>query len=350
MSQVELAGVNSTTGSNPPGDTMEIAEDDLQEPPVDVGEETIPDWMVEEAGEGYDALLNREAGDPHLPSEEERGAPPCADYLWPSPTRRWRTVTVIEHQIDGSWDVDDVICDCGRQKGTGRHCAHAFRVIIDALQLTTYKLEWLHPHFRSGGPPGSGVFASGAALVPSVVASASTSEEGNSSILPAGTTSSTFRGALLTNSQRTDGNGSTTTGTSGEEEVCDSSDLSMVRDLHLSVAKAYGNGLVDCLYYDTDGPGDAVAMGRFEALRQLWEWIHASNGDILCDIVKMVNSKKAAEANAASAAATALGATQHANSSVERVENARSGVLRGGGRVGSALWCFEGGVVGSLRA
>jgi len=54
--QVEcVRSVSSGSGTAPVGDTLDTAGGDLLKPPVDVGGGSTPDWVVEEAGEGYGA-------------------------------------------------------------------------------------------------------------------------------------------------------------------------------------------------------------------------------------------------------------------------------------------------------
>ena len=70
----------------------------------------------------------------------------------------------------------------------------------------------------------------------------------------------------------------------------------MLRELHVTTARAYGNGLVDCLYRGTSGASDPVAMARMEAAHKMWEWIYSTNGDVLPEVVGMMEAKTIARA------------------------------------------------------
>ena len=238
-------------------------EGEAVSPPNDVNEDDLGDWLIEEAGEAFQGLVFQQGGGLHLATPAERSAVPCKDFVWPSPKRKWRLVVLEEHLQDGEWVVVSVDCNCGRHGATGRHCAHVFRA-LDAAQCHVYKREWVHQHWLPEGQPVS---------LPSLPR---TSMPPAARALPPTVDTSATSDAL-------------------------------VNELHVGIAKSYGNSMLEVVYRGTSGPSDPVAIQRMQAAGKIFKWMMASSGQVLVDIVSMMEAKEVAEASQSRAASANCG-------------------------------------------
>ena len=202
---------------------------------------------MREAKDALSAAVDACQGHPHLPSDEERAAAKPSCYVWPCPKKRWRIVVVRQRQVLGEWETYSVSCDCGRKGGTGRDCAHVFRV-LDVVQCHTYKIEWVHHHWRPS-----------TALDPQPTTTAA-----RPSVTRPRAASSQPRPALPC--------------VSAAEEA------SALRELHEGTARGYGHSLLDATYRGTSGPADPLTIRRMEAAAKVLKWIHETSGDVLVKV------------------------------------------------------------------
>ena len=196
-------------------DEDDIGDDDLPTPPTDISYEVVDAWLVTEAREAYNEMVMAASGAPYIPSPDVQAAGRPSDFTWPPPIKRWRVVKVEEHKIDGVWCVDNVDCECGRQRGTGRHCAHAFRA-LDVVQCHAYKVEWLDPYWVHA------LGATDGAIQPVIPPSRPLTTS------PAGNAGGAHRQPATTSPS--------------------DDNVSTIRELHNRTAKAYGHSLCDMVY------------------------------------------------------------------------------------------------------
>ena len=251
---------------------------DLPMPPVVINDERVPDWLVSEAGDGYAEVLRRQDdGQPFIPAPKASTAFHPSKFDWPPPSKVSRTVDVEEVMVDGEWQIASVRCECGRKKGTGRECAHGFRA-LDAVQCHQYKASWAHPHWRGFSSPSSTTTTTTTTTTTSI--------------------SATYEPPFVMSSSNR------ACGDTREEQAAIAS---LMRDHHHSVARAYGNSLCDAIYRGGSGPLDPSVLERFRAADQLLKWIQSSGGEILVEVVLMIEAKRKCVSTQARAACVAIG-------------------------------------------
>jgi hypothetical protein len=344
VTKAQRSGSSTSTPAPPLWD--DEGDDDVPCPRLDITEAEMPDWLIDEAEEGYYLYLQRLEGAPYLPvhgggggststtTTTTTGSPSTTTtstttstttilkqgamsgsrtpFPWPPVQRPWRTVTVVEHQnSQGDWVPVAVDCDCGRYDGTGRHCGHAMCALL-AAGHNDYNKAWVHLHWRPDDPDADS--SVGGASVPH----------------PPTTTASRVQHQLPP---------AAPPGHQPTKETEEEDHDPWVAHVHEGIGKSYGYGLVECCYRGTTGAMDPKSMVRMDAARELWELIYSTNGEVLVHVVKALKAKSVADGAMCDAVASFVasdstaGTGSHAEGGEVRVLNAWDIPGKGGGRV-----------------